>query len=69
MDICAGIGKRRKSVGKNTGPIFNLFSPQHDLLDGYRHVESLFLVSKIRSRFLWLGCISDCRGVEPIPQN
>src|SRR4030095_827561 len=47
-----GVGKRRKSVSKNSGPILNLFSPKRDLFHGHCHIESLLLVSRIASRFL-----------------
>jgi hypothetical protein len=45
MDVRARMGKRRESVGENAGPIFNFLSPQHDLLDGYCHVEFLLLLA------------------------
>jgi hypothetical protein len=41
MNICTGVGKRRKRVGKNSSPILNLFSPKHNLFDGYCHIDSL----------------------------
>ena len=59
MNICAGMGKRRKSIGKNSGPVLNLFSPQHDLFNSHCHSDSLLFVQGIRLRYRVVDSIPD----------
>src|SRR6516164_4482672 len=50
MNVCSGVGKRRKGVSKNSGPILNLFSPQYDLFYSHCHIRYLTIL-RIASRF------------------
>jgi hypothetical protein len=59
LDVRAGVGKRRKSVSKNSGPILNLFSPQDDLFHSHCHIESSLLSQESDGEILLrtdMGC-------------
>src|SRR5215510_7555702 len=59
MDVCAGVGKRGKSVSKNPGSVVNLFSPQNDLFNSHCHSAFLLPVPRIASRLLVTDSIAD----------
>src|SRR5262249_4645575 len=65
MDVCAGVGKRRKSISTNAGLILNLFSPQHDPFHSHCHSEPLLFIPKFASDFPWRNSIAKLRRLQP----
>jgi hypothetical protein len=47
LKVCTRAGEGCKSAGKSSGPVFNLFSPQHDLFHGHCHIEFFLLALRI----------------------